>query len=149
MIFRQSGDRFIVGLVAWGLGKVCVSLGEHEVARGFLRESLSISRELGNKWSVPYALEAIADICAQEGKFAQAIRLYGSAAAQREVLGLSFSPAERATYQDALLRLRAGATPRMFELEWSTGQTLGMHAAITFALEMESAERRPRRRAAV
>jgi tetratricopeptide (TPR) repeat protein len=144
--FRDSGDSWIVGLVAWSLGKVCVSLGEHEVARGFLRESLVTSRELGNKWSVPYALEAIADICAVEGKVAKAIRLYGSAAAQRAAFGLSFSAGERGLYEEGLVRLRGLTTARTFDSEWAAGQKLGMQAAIDLAMDVESTGRRSRRR---
>jgi predicted ATPase/class 3 adenylate cyclase len=146
-IFRESGDKWIISLVTWSLAKACISGRDFAAARRYLSQSIALSRELGNKWSVPYALESIADICAEENRGAKAVRLYGAASTQREMLGLAFPPLEKLTYQKGLDRLHQLVPEKQFEAEWNAGRTLTAQAAINFALEPDTTgERTPRRR---
>jgi predicted ATPase/class 3 adenylate cyclase len=146
-IFRESGDKWIIGLVTWSLAKACISERDFDSARRYLSESIALSRELGNKWSVPYALESLADICTAENRGAKAVRLYGAASTQREALGLAFPPAEKLSYEKAIKALHELVPEKQFESEWSAGRTLTAQAAINFALEAERNEpRTPRKR---
>jgi predicted ATPase/class 3 adenylate cyclase len=145
--FRESGDKWVISLVTWSLAKACISERDFAAARRYLSQSIALSRELGNKWSVPYALEAIADICAAENRGAKAVRLYGAASTQREMLGLAFPPAEKLSYQKGLDRLHELVPEKQFEAEWNAGRALAAQAAINFALEADVNEpRTPRRR---
>jgi tetratricopeptide (TPR) repeat protein len=146
-VFRESGDKWIIGLLTWSLAKACIIGRDFEAARRYLSESIALSRELGNKWSVPYALEAIADICAAEGRGAKAVRLYGAASTQREMLGLAFPPAEKLSYQKGLDRLHELVQEKQFEAEWHAGRALTVQAAINLALESDTTgQRTPRRK---
>ena len=111
-----------------------------------MRESLMLSRELGNKWVVPYAMEVIADICAKENDPAKAAQLYGAALAQREALGLVFSVLDGARYHRALDRLHEQVSNEIFDREWEKGRSLGLQAAIELAMETEGPKRQPVRR---
>jgi predicted ATPase/class 3 adenylate cyclase len=135
--FRALGDKWILGVVAWSVGKVLVALDEHEEARRFLNESLALARELGNKWSLPYALEAIGDICGKEQNAMKAIQLYAAAGALREALGLAFSPAEKNAHEAAIRHLRESVSPAIFEAEWEAGKSLALDGAVRLALDAE------------
>ena len=75
---------------------------------------------------MPYAIEAIADISAEENEGAKAVRLYGAASAHRQALALLFSPPEQLTYTKALERMHKLVAPAQFEEEWEKGQSLGL-----------------------
>lgn len=146
-IFRETGDKWIIGLVTWSLAKACISERDFDAARRYLGESIALSRELGNKWSIPYALESIADICIAEGCGPKAVRLYGAASTQREALGLALPPVEKLSYEKALARLHELVPEKRFQEEWEAGRTLTAQAAINYALEpATNGQRTPRRR---
>jgi hypothetical protein len=90
---------------------------------------------LGNNWSVPYAIEGIADILLRQNEAAKAVRLYGAASAHRESLALESSPTEQITYRDAMDRLHRAVSAERFEAEWKQGRALSFQAAVNLALE--------------
>jgi len=132
--------------VTGSLGKVCFVTGDFAAARTFMREALRLGRDLGNKWAVPYALEGLADICAEENQARKAVRLYGAASAQREALALGFSPTEHVAYQEALNRLQELVPDETFAEEWKKGRSLGIQAAIELAMETDAPQRPSARR---
>jgi predicted ATPase/class 3 adenylate cyclase len=134
---KSFGDLWMVSLVTGSLGEVCLLAGDYEAARRFMREALTLSRELRNKWSVPYALEGLADVCGAENNGAKAVRLYGAASAQREALGLAFSPTEEISYQRSLERLHELVPDPTFQEEWTRGQGLGFEEAINLAMDAD------------
>jgi hypothetical protein len=99
-----------------------------------MRESLTISRELGNKWVVPFAIEVLGEICAKENEARKAVRLYAAASAQREALAMSFSVMERTPYQQALSRLQGMISSESFESEWQKGRSLDFQASVELAI---------------
>ena len=132
---QSVGDPWIVGLVRGSLGKACVHLRDLGAARTHLREALTIARDLGNKWAIPYVLEVIGEVCFLEGRPDKAIRLYGAASVQREALVLSFSKVERIAFEESLQAMKSAVSPARFEAEWTHGRELGWIAAVRLALE--------------
>ncbi len=132
-MFRHIGDKWVICLVAWSAAKIAIAQQDHEGARGYLRESLHLSAALGNKWSAPYALEAFADIAANERDGPRAARLYGAASTLREALGLRLSTAEKLIYDATLARIRGLIGGETFEREWTAGRALRANEALTFA----------------
>ena len=90
---------------------------------------------MGNNWSVPYAIEAIADICAQENETQKAVCLYGAASAHREALAIAFSPTDKMSHDAAMSRFHQALPDAQFQEEWDKGQALGFQAAVNLALE--------------
>jgi predicted ATPase/class 3 adenylate cyclase len=133
-VFRSLGDQWLIALTTGTLGRVCFLAGDHAEALALLREFLKLVRQLGNKWTIPYTLELIADIHAQQNNVPRAVRLYGAASEQREALALDFTGTERTNHQAAVGRLRAALSADDFEMEWSQGRTAGLQAAIELAM---------------
>ncbi|MCE0521388.1 MAG: tetratricopeptide repeat protein [Methylacidiphilales bacterium] len=136
-VFQSLGDRWPVSLITGSLGRICFVAGDYPAAKKYIRDALTISRDLGNNWSVPYAVEALADISAEEHQATKAVRLYGAASAQREMLGLSFSSTEKISYQKSLDRFHLLVPDPSFQEEWEKGRSLGFQAAINLALDGE------------
>jgi predicted ATPase/class 3 adenylate cyclase len=136
-IYRKLGDKWIVSLISWSLGKVAAAQKDGAAARQFFRESVVLGRELGNRWAVPYALEGFGDIALESGEGRRAAKLYGAASLLRETTGLSFSPAERASYDGALVRIKALAGEDGFEQAWQEGRALRSEEALSLAMGEE------------
>jgi predicted ATPase/class 3 adenylate cyclase len=129
------GDRWVQSWITGSLAKICLDSGDLEAARRYIIEALAITRDLGNNWSVPYAIEGIADILLRQNEAAKAVRLYGAASAHRESLALESSPTEQITYRDAMDRLHRAVSAERFEAEWKQGRALSFQAAVNLALE--------------
>jgi hypothetical protein len=138
---RVLGDIWIISLVSGSLGRLCFQAGDLQASRNYITEGVTLARDLGNKWAVPYALEGLADIAAREGQGLKAVRLYGSASSQREALALAFSPVETESYAAALARLRTAVPdPEVFQREWDAGRAMSIQAAVDLAMEIEPEE---------
>ena len=132
---KQLGDRWTLGWITGSLAKVCLDAGDLDAARCYITDALAITRDLGNNWIVPYAIEGIADILVQQNEAPKAVRLYGAASAHRESLALGFSPTEQVTYRNGLERLHQAVPKDQFEAEWKQGRSLGIQASVNLALE--------------
>jgi predicted ATPase/class 3 adenylate cyclase len=133
-IIKSTGDLWIYSLIIGSLGEVCFTARDLASARSHVLEALSITLDLGNKWAIPYGLELLADIDAEEGKGGKAVRLYGAAASLRELLNLSSSPTETQSYRQSLSRLHQLVPPKEFDDEWQQGRALRADAAVELAL---------------
>ena len=60
--------------------------GDHDRARTFYRESLTVSRVLGDKACASESLDGLACIAGAEGDVGRTARLFGVAEAMRETL---------------------------------------------------------------
>ena len=134
-MYESLGDRWTACLLKAGLAKVCILQKDYPVARHLIVEVLAVSREFGSKWSVPSALEILADICIAQGQETKAVRLYGAAAAQREALALRFSATDRKSHQSAMELLHQRVPELLFQEEWETGKALSFQAAVILAIE--------------
>ena len=134
-VFRKRGDLWILSLITGSLGRLCFLSGDLDTSQRCITEALTITRSLGNIWSVPYAAEGLADIAAERNDALRAVRLYGAASTQREMLALAFSPTERAKYDQSLERLHALVPPEQFEEEWKAGRELTLEATVNLALK--------------
>jgi predicted ATPase/class 3 adenylate cyclase len=130
-----SGDEWVLAAINGSLGRICLLSGDLPAARRHVETALRVLQKLGSYWAVPYALEAMADICARENEAAKAVRLYGAASAYRATFALQFSTTERVSYQSAMEQLRALLPNAEFQREWATGLTLGYQDAIESAIE--------------
>ena len=135
--FTSVGDEWVLVPLNGSLGKICLAAGDFAASRRYIKEAITIARNLGNNWAVPYAIEAIADICAQENEAAKAVRLYGAASAHRVALALDFSTTERVSYQKAMDLLHSLVPEAEFQDEWNKGSGLGFQEAVDLALDRQ------------
>ncbi len=132
--FQGLGDIWPQAAVYGSLSRLCLIERDLPTARKYVKEALLIVRRLGNNWAVPYAIEGIADICAEEGDGVKAVQLYGAASSHRAALALQFSTTEQVTYKKAMDRLHAMLPDERFEEEWTRGAALGFQDSVDLAM---------------
>jgi non-specific serine/threonine protein kinase len=93
--YRRLGSKLGTGRVLIHLGRSLTEQGKAAEALPLLREALDCDRETGNRWYLAEALEAVAAAAARLGEAEPAARLWGAAAALRDVLGAAIPPPDR------------------------------------------------------
>jgi Predicted ATPase len=121
-IYEKIGDRWIIGLILWGLSDVYIAGEDYRRAKSSLTEWAQITRDLGNRWMLPYILEGEARLAAATGRAERAARLLGAAEVSREHFGTQFSPAEAARHEAALTRLRELLPEDRLQQAWEEGR---------------------------
>lgn len=134
-IFRELGDRRMIAGVLYNLGDLSLKEGKVSDARGHLGESLRLRAEIGDVGGVAEALEAFARLAVDEMQPRRAARLFGTAAAMREVAGTPLAPINQPDYDKALAEARRQLEARAFEVEWAEGMQLDVNAAVALALQ--------------
>ncbi|MEJ0000150.1 MAG: tetratricopeptide repeat protein [Verrucomicrobiota bacterium] len=51
--FLAIGDEWILSAICGSLARLCFEAGDLEGSRGYIRQAVSLTRRLGNNWSVP------------------------------------------------------------------------------------------------
>jgi hypothetical protein len=77
----------------------------------------------------------MARVAAAQGKLEQAVRYFGTAAAQRDVIGAPLLPTERTTHARDVAAARTVLGEHRFAAAWAAGQALPLEQAIVEALE--------------
>ncbi len=81
-----------------GAGGLAWMQGDYAAARAYLKESLTIKREIKDQWGIAHSLEAFASLAAKESDTERAAALWGAAEALREEIGAPLSPTDREQY---------------------------------------------------
>jgi predicted ATPase/DNA-binding CsgD family transcriptional regulator len=113
------------------LGRVQALEGDYARARAFYEESLTIGREVGEKQRIAFYLEGLAIVVAVQGDPVWAARLWGTAEAQREVLGTPLPPVYCADYERAVAAARTELGEQLFALAWAEGRAMTPEQALT------------------
>ena len=137
--YRTLGDKWIVGLMSWSLSRAVIAQGDLPAAAALLAECAAIGEALGNEWTVPYVLEGFGDIALAEDNAPRAVSLYGAAAVVRERLGLTLSPSDRITHEQAFARMHAALPPEEFANAWESGRATPIDEALSLALGRSAA----------
>jgi predicted ATPase len=155
-IAREVGSASGIAESLYDLGLVARDRGEGSRARTLWSESLAIYQELGNKQRIADCLEGFASLAAppdptepgqrtrgsrgsretSEGPDSalRAARLFGAAAALREVANAPLAARHRAEYERHLAAVRARLDPASFAAAWAEGQAMALDEAIAVAL---------------
>ncbi|HWB57941.1 MAG TPA: tetratricopeptide repeat protein, partial [Chthoniobacteraceae bacterium] len=134
-LFREIGDIYVVGLLSWSLARAHIQLGEYGQARALLEECVATSRQLRNKWSIPYYLECFGEVAIAEGKAKRAAKLFGAGEVFREKIGLAPSPPhDRVIYDKAVQSIREVLPAEEFKAAWELGRGMTMEQALSYAL---------------
>ncbi|HEY5753316.1 MAG TPA: adenylate/guanylate cyclase domain-containing protein [Chthoniobacterales bacterium] len=133
-ICRQLGDRYLLELNTWSLGRLAFLAGRTDEAFAFFRECAATAVELANRWIIPHLVENIGAICRVRGQFETGTRLFGAASVMRERLGLNFVPLEMEQYDREVATLREGVSDlaRFTEL-WEAGRMMDPSMALEMA----------------
>ncbi len=113
--------------VAWSLeqlGLLAASAGDPGAA-ALLRRSLTLHRELRDRWRMCSVLDDLAAVALAGGDEAaaeQAAGLLGAAEATREAIGTVIAPCERAQHDETLAGARAALGAAAFAAAWQRGR---------------------------
>ena len=121
------------GLLA-SLGEVALDHGDHEAARGWFEESLTIALGMADQERVPRLLESFAALAASQNEHERALRLGGAAATAREVTGGVPPPARRASVERWLGKSRRALGEPAATEAWDAGRQMSFDDAVEFAM---------------
>jgi hypothetical protein len=125
---------------------VALDQGDEVQAGAHLAESLTLQRELGDRWQTALALELCAGVTAAQGRRAgdaqpgglRTARLFGAAEALRETLGAPILPHNQEYYQRRVAAARAQLAEAIFAAAWAEEHAMSLDQAIAYALNTTS-----------
>lgn len=132
-ICRRQGSHYL----AWPLlclGNIWLAEGEYEQARSTYAESLRIFQASGDRWGIAFALDCHAAVAGATGCVDGAARLFGSAEALREQLGVVPFSGDQTEPKDLVNAIRFRLDREAATLPWAAGRALTLEEAITLAL---------------
>ena len=132
--FRSWGDKLAMARVLMNLGEVKMEQDELGAAKGFIRGSLVLCREIGAHWDIADLLEIMASITDGFGRATDAAQLFGAASSLRDLLGAPLPPGEREAYERRLDRVRRGLSEERFTAAWAEGRAMSLDEAVMRAL---------------
>jgi hypothetical protein len=91
-IHRELGDKASTAEVLFSGARVMASLGNFLEAGDLYKESLALARAIDYAPIIAASLEGLGEVAVAEGKPAWAARLWGTAEALREAIGISIPP---------------------------------------------------------
>jgi hypothetical protein len=116
-VFREHGHKGTFELALDNLGWAALLQGDYGLARTSYQESLTLCKELGDKWTASESLEGMACIAAAEGEAERAARLFGAGQAPREAVGYHHMPEEDAWREPYLADARSRLPQRRGETD--------------------------------
>ncbi|GIF72400.1 ATP-binding protein [Asanoa siamensis] len=133
---RGSYDR--LGTVAdlYSLAVTAITTGDLDAAEIYLRDGMTYSAEAGDRGSMAFCLEALADIAARHGAYARAVRMTAAArslrTAARTVWLRAYVP-EWPTAHGGVPALRSHLDEAEFAAAWTRGTADDVSSAVAFA----------------
>jgi non-specific serine/threonine protein kinase len=123
---RESGYQWAIASALHNLGDLVHRRGDHPRALALYRESLLISWDQRDRWSVAVTLPALAEVLASLGDTEQAIRLFGAASSLGETIATRLVAAIPIveSYQQIVSAARGILGEAAFESAWNGGQSL-------------------------
>jgi predicted ATPase len=133
-IFRKLGDKWGVAGCLMDLGNLARDEGDEKKSRVHYAESMKLFQELGQKRGMARLLDCLACSAALQSQPERALRLAGSAAAMRRVLGAPLPVAEQTRLEKTLDLARQSISPAKAAGAWMDGWTMATDNAIQEAL---------------
>jgi len=127
---RELGDQESIAIGLPNLARLLVEKGAGERVPELLREGLAIARAIGSARGMQNVLEVAADLAVLRGDWRRAARLFGSAEAQLEVMGLKRTPEDDAVLKRRIARARDALGSDAFVDSECEGRALPYEAAL-------------------
>ena len=133
ILARELGDTWIMGITITYLADVARDQNNHEQANTLYREGLALYQTMSDKVGIAGCLEGVAGASCMQGQMERAARLFGAAAALRNVIGAPLSPISRITYDRTVAATREALGEITFAAAWAAGQALPLEQAVVEA----------------
>lgn len=131
---RELGDTWSAAISLSYLGLAACLLNQFARANAFLSESLSTHWAMRTQEEIAHGIANFAVLAAVSGQHLRAARLFGAAAAERQIIGLKLHEPEKSTYSRAEEATRLGLSPEMYAACWAAGEALELKDAVAEAL---------------
>src|SRR5215217_7329444 len=132
---REMGDKWQLARIVGWVGLLTVfRLDEHNLAEGFLKESLTLNREIGSWEYFAYSLEGFAGLAGAKAQGGRAARLWGAAEALRKTIGAPLSIEGRLLFEPSMLAARAQLGEAAWEAAFAQGMAMSAEEAAEYAL---------------
>ncbi|MEV0718494.1 AAA family ATPase [Asanoa sp. NPDC050611] len=133
---RGSYDR--LGTIAdlYSLAVTAVTTGDLDGAEQYLRDGMTNAAEAGDRGSMAFCLEALADVCARRGRYARAVRMTAAARSLRTAsttVWLRAYVPDWPTAYGGLPALRSQLADEEFSSAWARGSEDDISSAVEFA----------------
>ncbi len=135
-VCEELGDKRLTSMTLNILGLVARWQGNFARSAALHTESLALSRELGEKLCIAQSLEGLAGVYGMQKHPERAARLWGTAEALCEAIGVPMYPVDRADHAQAVAAARAQLGGEAFATAWAQGRTTPLEQVITDALKM-------------
>ena len=142
-LFREREYKGRFEFILNNLGWAVLLGGDPERARTSFAESLTLCIELGDRLIASDSLQGMACLCAAEGTFERAARLFGAAEALREAVAFQIEPEEEALSEPYLTMARSRLDVASWEVAFAEGRAMGLEEAIEYALSAEKPSATP------
>jgi predicted ATPase/DNA-binding CsgD family transcriptional regulator/transcriptional regulator with XRE-family HTH domain len=142
-LYQRVGSRRQIALVLLALGEIARAERDATQAGALLGEGLDLLAELGDEWSISLALDHLAALAADDGRFEQAERIAAAAAGVHDRLGTMpwlVVQRERDRWRGAAQQV---LSEEAAALAWAAGLALPLQQAIAEALSVAVSEPDP------
>jgi tetratricopeptide (TPR) repeat protein len=127
---QEAKDQELVAGCLMDLGIAATLRGDPERAEAPLRESLAMHLESGRMIDVAKNLEGLAETAGALGQYLRAMRLWGTAVALREDIGVPWRPFERLLHEPQLVAARSRLDEVTREKAFEEGKAMGLEEAV-------------------
>jgi predicted ATPase/DNA-binding SARP family transcriptional activator/DNA-binding CsgD family transcriptional regulator len=141
---RTIGNRKGQAVSLNNLGLVALCQGDYARAAMLSSESLRLSEESLDHELIPWALDALAGVCGQQGSVGRAARLWGAAEVLREASGLSQPPDDKRVLEPFLEAARSRLEKAAFQAAWEEGRAMTEEQAVAYALSEKEEQEAPK-----
>jgi predicted ATPase/class 3 adenylate cyclase len=132
---REMEDKWQLARIVGWVGLLTVFSGdEHDLAEGFLKESLTLNREIGSLEYFAYSLEGFAGLAGAKAQGGRAARLWGAAEALRKTIGAPLSIEVRLYFERGMVAARAQLGEAAWEAALAQGMAMAPEEAAEYAL---------------
>jgi len=121
-IYQRQKDYWTIGLILWSITRVALAQKDYTRTRSALAEWTAITRDLGNRWALPYILDFHGRLALDLDQPKRAARLFGASEALREQIAAQLTPLEQAEQEAALARVRQALPDQELRIEWNAGR---------------------------
>jgi DNA-binding CsgD family transcriptional regulator len=124
-------------------GFVALAQGEPDQAERDAHDALTVAARTQGYVRVPYALECLARVAAEDSNHPYAARLLGAADAIRQRTGHVRFPMYEAGHETAVTAVREALGQNDFDAAWTEGHALSIEEAIAYAQRGRGERKRP------
>jgi predicted ATPase/class 3 adenylate cyclase/DNA-binding XRE family transcriptional regulator len=133
---QEKGSRADSAEPLQSLARAAVAQHDLVEARRRCQESLRIQVEIGSREVMPACLEVMGALVAEQGRALEAVELWGTAEALREVLGVPMYPVERTDYEKGVATAQRKVGEEAFARAWAKGRITPVEQVIATVLKM-------------